>query len=276
MAHRARSLRLLAIPILGLLLVGLAALVRAGGEAPALPSPGRIYEALGEAVAVFVIAVGLVMLGVTIWAFPRPIPGKNARSRRWSRWRVLVTIGLTYLVAGVLFLQRGQLGGRSSRVAGGLAGASSLHTGSTPQLSIYDWVGFALGAAAVLALAVFVAWHVYGSRRTADGPASDATITEGAEAGLAELSSIRDPRTAVIRAYAAMEHVFSRRGLERRPHEAPNEYLARLISGSSGRRQAATALTGLYHVARFSPHSVSRDMKQEAIVAFEVLKAPDE
>ncbi|HET7466855.1 MAG TPA: DUF4129 domain-containing protein [Candidatus Dormibacteraeota bacterium] len=276
MAHRGRSLRLFAIPALGLLLIGLAALVRAGGEAPALPSPGRIYEALAEAVAVFVIAVGVVMLGVTIWAFPRPIPGRSARSRRRSRWRLLVTVGLTYLVVGILFLQRGQLSGRSSRVAGGLAGTHALHSGPTPQLSLYDWAGFALGAAAVLALAVFVLWHLYGSRRTATGPAPDAAITEGAEAGLAELSSIRDPRTAVIRAYAAMEHVFSRRGLERRPHEAPNEYLARLISGSSGRRRAATALTGLYHVARFSPHPVSRDMKQEAIVAFDALKAPDE
>ena len=273
MAHRGRYLRYLTIPALALLVLGIAAAVRAGGEAPAPPSPGLIYEALGEAVAVLIVAVGIGALAVVIWAFPRPIPGKSRRPRR-SRWRLLITVAITYVAFGLLFLQRGKLPARPGTLAGGLLGRPPVTAGHALQLSAFDWAGFALGGAAVVALALFLAWQMFGGRR-AGSPVSDAAIAEGAEAGLAELASIRDPRVAVIRAYAAMEFVLARRGLGRYPHEAPNEYLRRLVAGSSARVRAAATLTSLYQVARFSIHPVSRDMKDEAIAAFESMKAAE-
>jgi uncharacterized protein DUF4129 len=275
MARRGRSLAILSIPVLCLLLVGVAAVVRGtGSAAPPLPSTARIYEALAEAVAVLIVATGLLTLAISIWALPRPIPG-NARNRRRQRWWITaITFGIAYVLLGLLLARRPNLSARPGGGAAGLLGRNSHLTGGTPQLSAGDWLGFALGAAVVLAVLLLLAWYVF-VRRTGT-PATaipDDAVIEGVEAGLEELRSIRDPRTAVIRAYAAMERVFARRGLGRRPHEAPTEYLARLIPGTADRGAAASQLTRAYQLARFSFHRVPPDLKEEAIAALEAMRS---
>jgi hypothetical protein len=69
-----------------------------------------------------------------------------------------------------------------------------------------------------------------------------------------------------------MERILGRSGLERRPAEAPHEYVSRVLeqivaSGSSVRR-----LTRLYERARFSPHEIDPAMKDEAIAAVEAVR----
>lgn len=109
-------------------------------------------------------------------------------------------------------------------------------------------------------------------RVLAEAPVTEA-LTDVLAESLDDLESERDPRRAVIRAYAQMERVFAARGLPRRESEAPAEYVARLldaagVSGSSVRR-----LTSLFARARFSTHEVDVHMKSQALEALGGLRA---
>lgn len=260
------------IPAICLLLVGLAVAARGSGQANLqLPSTGRIYEALVETVAVLILAMGLLTLAVSIWVVPRAAPGSGRRRRRsWSS--IFVTLGILYVAVAVLLRLRPGLPAHPGGAGASLDAAAHHSATGAVQLSLGDWLGFALGAAIVLLVALVAAWRIF--QRTSPSVLAPAdAVVEGVDAGLEELRSIRDPRSAVIRAYAAMERVFARRGMGRRPHEAPTEYLARLVPGSADRGEAASRLTRLYQLARFSSHPVPADMKQQAIAALEAMRS---
>lgn len=84
---------------------------------------------------------------------------------------------------------------------------------------------------------------------------------------LDDLLAERDPRRAVIRAYARMEAILASHGLPRAAHEAPLEYLARILRELLVRAEAAHALTELFERAKFSRHEIDAAMKAEAIAA---------
>jgi hypothetical protein len=95
------------------------------------------------------------------------------------------------------------------------------------------------------------------------------TLDEGLGALLAE----RDPRKAVISAYVAMERTMARKGRPRRAHEAPTEYLARVLGVAPSRAADLDELVRLYEVARFSEHAVTTSMRDAAIDAVRGLRA---
>ena len=70
----------------------------------------------------------------------------------------------------------------------------------------------------------------------------------------------------------AAASVHPRVGLARRPSDAPREYLARLEAVLGGGRVPAGRLTELFERARFSPHPVGEDVREEAIGALETLR----
>jgi hypothetical protein len=84
---------------------------------------------------------------------------------------------------------------------------------------------------------------------------------------LDDLYAQKDPRTAIIAAYARMERLFASAGLERHPHEAPLEYLARALGEVRASGAALGRLTGLFQRAKFSAHDVHESMRSEAIEA---------
>ena len=89
---------------------------------------------------------------------------------------------------------------------------------------------------------------------------------------LEDLHADLDPRSAVIAAYAHMERVLAQFGLPRSPSEAPREYLRRVLPGIGAGGESVERLTALYERARFSPHTIDGDMKDEAIGALEALR----
>ena len=91
-----------------------------------------------------------------------------------------------------------------------------------------------------------------------------ASIVEGT---IDDLRRERDPRRAVIAAYAQMEKALSHHGLPRERSEAPFEYLARMLRELRVRAGSALALTELFERARFSHHVIDTSMKDEAIDA---------
>jgi hypothetical protein len=137
----------------------------------------------------------------------------------------------------------------------------------TPRDPEFQW-WLAMLAAGGATAAVFV-WRRARPRRPLVVAAPDVAeqLSEVLSETLDDLALERDPRRAVIRAYARMEHVLAHHGLPRAPHEAPLEYLARVLRGLNVRAEAAHALTELFERAKFSQHEIDLAMKEEAIAA---------
>jgi hypothetical protein len=137
-----------------------------------------------------------------------------------------------------------------------------------PRSPEFQWWLAVLAAGGVTA--AVIVWH-RGRRRqplVVAGPEDVAEqLSEVLSDTLDDLALERDPRRAVIRAYARMEHVLASHGLPRAPHEAPLEYLARVLRELNVRAEAAHALTELFERAKFSQHEIDLAMKEEAIAA---------
>jgi hypothetical protein len=90
-------------------------------------------------------------------------------------------------------------------------------------------------------------------------------MTSIIEEGIDILQNESDPRRAVIRAYARMEATAARHGTPRRVAEAPFEFLERLVDRTHTSLKLVTQFTLMYEQARFSHHSITPAMKEEAI-----------
>jgi hypothetical protein len=86
---------------------------------------------------------------------------------------------------------------------------------------------------------------------------------------LEDLRRERDPRRAVIAAYARLERALAAHGFPRRPAETQAEYVARILDELDVDRGSVRRLTELYTDAKFSIHDVDAGMKEEAIDALE-------
>jgi hypothetical protein len=96
---------------------------------------------------------------------------------------------------------------------------------------------------------------------------------EAVDAALAPLRERADPRSAVIEAYARMEHVLTERELGRRTPEAPREYLRRVLREQGMPEQSLTTLTALFEEARFSRHPIPESAPRRAASELETARA---
>lgn len=146
------------------------------------------------------------------------------------------------------------------------------HDGS--GVSTVDWV---LVAATWLLLVVAAVFLIRRFRRTRRGgnelSAAARVEPEPADLGLERLRAERDPRQAVIGAYALMDRLMADRALGRRHSEAPLEYLGRMTAFGFARITALGRLTRIYARARFSTHPIDRGMQAEAVDAVETIAA---
>ena len=136
-----------------------------------------------------------------------------------------------------------------------------------------DW---ALAGVTWLLLVVAAAFVIRRFRRNRPGEDERAAASaepEPADLGLERLRSERDPRRAVIGAYALMDRLMADRALGRQRSEAPLEYLGRMTAAGFARITALGRLTRLYARARFSTHPIDRTMQAEAVDAVETIAA---
>jgi hypothetical protein len=124
---------------------------------------------------------------------------------------------------------------------------------------------------AALILASYLAWRFSKKRRA---PAEDEeslaeSLAQAIESTLGDLRAERDPRRAIIAAYARMERALAAFGVPRRRPETQQEYLARILGGLEVDTAAVQRLTDLYTQAKFSHHEVGAAMKEEAIDTLE-------
>lgn len=131
-----------------------------------------------------------------------------------------------------------------------------------------DWriqLVVALGTAIALGLIAYRLSRYAGREepRIPGTPTED--LADVIDEGLAALRAERDPRRAVIAAYARMERALGAAGLPRHPSEAPAEYLSRVLAAMRVGEEPVARLTGLYERAKFDRRTVDEDMREQAI-----------
>ena len=256
--------------VLGLLLVVGASARRplnGGAAAPSLPTWPLL----------FVVGVGLVVSAALGIAVLGPIMRVRAGHPGRSALRAgPLTLSLSLLVPAAiiaLYTTHGATGQRKviaqpapashNKLAGKPGERGADHTKEVAALT----AGIGAGVVGFAALAL-----VRARRRREAEIEPRATVAAGARDAAAAAAIPADPRAAVLAAYARMETALASVGLARRPSDAPREYLARLEAGLGGGRAPATRLTELFERARFSPHPVGEDLREEAIGALETLR----
>ncbi len=133
-------------------------------------------------------------------------------------------------------------------------------------------VAATLAVLAALGVAAGIARHRRLTARARPRLAAAAALAEVLDETLDDLRRERDPRRAVIAAYARMERTLAQYGLGRAPSEAPEEYVRRVLGELDASGASVERLTGLFEWAKFSPHEVDGDMKNEAIDALAALR----
>ena len=149
--------------------------------------------------------------------------------------------------------------------------------GATPQQHEADWLGLVILGGAVVGLTIAIASAAAYRRRHGDLIDEEAALAAALDAVLADtledLYAEREPRAAVIGAYARMEQTFAAYRVPREASETPLEYLARVLDSLSVSPWAVRRLTLLFERAKFSAHDVDASMKDDAIATLAGLRS---
>jgi hypothetical protein len=154
-------------------------------------------------------------------------------------------------------------------------GPASGATPGHPTSAALTWlvVGSAAALLVLAPAAVFVRTRRARRERRAIAPDAAARVGSGLRRSLADLESERDPRRAVQRAYARMEESLGEAELSRAPDETPTEFTARVLRVLGASVAAASDLTGLFEIARFSDHPMDEDDRRRAIASVRRVEA---
>ena len=262
-------------PIVLLLLLGVVVVASSadlGGESL------DAREATG-ALATLLFALGAVWVAGLLVASPLAT-GLTARAeatepRRWSH-----TIAVILIVFAILFMLSGagRLGDRGpNRVNPASPTGEQVPQGRGPGRYLptppIDWVVvlavFGVAFVGFAAAARMVVHSNKAVRREVEAREALAAILDDT---LDDLRAEPDPRKAVIACYSRMERSLASYGLPRRPFEAPDEYLGRVLEELQSGSPSARRLTRLFERAKFSEHSIDASMKEEAIEAVSELR----
>ena len=106
-------------------------------------------------------------------------------------------------------------------------------------------------------------------------PRNPEKLVRATELGLAEIGDLsRDPRTAIIACYAAMEQGLTHApGVAPQESDTPSEVLARAVDHHALNVDSATELVELFAEARFSPHRMTETQRAAAVAALQRVHA---
>jgi Domain of unknown function (DUF4129) len=262
--------------LVGLTLVGLAAGERwRGGEGRAEGSvPMFVIDAL--------LVVGAVLGAVTMVLFALVYGGSYGslalERRKSSTMRVLTSVAIVIIAIFAVVAIRKAWAERFGPQAGNEPAAvqpsqPSEEGDEQAEDRTLDWR--IVGGAFVVALigSAYAARLLMRNTREPGLPEDPAeAVAAILDDTLQDLHDERDPRKAVVAAYARMERALGAHGLPRRTSEAPAEYLERTLEELSASASSASRLTRLFEWARFSDHPVEPGMKTEAIQALEAVR----
>jgi hypothetical protein len=267
------------------LLVVVSVAARSGGHGRAMPG-GSLASAAGHHAAVWVLLVigpiaGVLGLGVFLYSqVVRRRDPALAVMRRKARRRLLVFVAIA-IALEIYYLRTGHNPLSFLHIRNPLANVSPPppakghpHAAAPGNgFATVDWAIAGVTWLLIVAAVIVVYRRMRRTEELEDGAAALELEDDVPDTRLARLRAEKDPRRAVIGAYALMDGLMADRALGRRRSEAPVEYLGRMTLAGYGRITALGRLTRLYARARFSTHPVDTGMQAEAVDAVEAIAA---
>ena len=267
------------------LLVVVSVAARSGDHGRAMPG-GSLASAAGHHAAVWVLLVigpiaGVLGLGVFLYSqVVRRRDPALAVMRRKARRRLLVFVAIA-IALEIYYLRTGHNPLSFLHIRNPLANVSPPppakghpHAAAPGNgFATVDWAIAGVTWLLIVAAVIVVYRRMRRTEELEDGAAPLELEDDVPDTRLARLRAEKDPRRAVIGAYALMDRLMADRALGRRRSEAPVEYLGRMTLAGYGRITALGRLTRLYARARFSTHPVDTGMQAEAVDAVEAIAA---
>ena len=250
----------------------------AGASRPSTPAPKLLIDYI-TTLSILVLPVGLILI---VWAsltskIYRDVPLKTTKAFPMPvRGRPLVQVAI--IIGVIAFLLRFHPFGNNQQGAPNpppvATSGKKAGDGQREYEPQFRWLPMIVVGSLILGIGGAMA--VMAARRQRELLAArpiEETLAEVLDETLDELRREEDPRKAVIGAYANMERTLAARGVPRRKSEAPAEYLARILDVVSASGHSVRRLTRLFSRARYSPHEIDAQMKEEAIDALTGLRA---
>jgi hypothetical protein len=251
----------------------------AGASRPSTPAPSLLQDYVGT-LALLIVPVGLILI---VWTslmsrMYKDVPFKRPNSfpvRGGGRRFTQIVIIILLIALAVRFHPFGnrQQGAGTSNPTTPAAGPADDQKRKQyePQ---FRWLPMIVVGGLILGIGGAMAVMAIRRQRRllAETPIRE-TLAEVLDETLDDLRNEPDPRKAVIGAYANMERTLAARGVPRQESEAPAEYLNRILEVVSASGHSVRRLTRLFSRARYSPHEIDAEMKEDAIDALTGLRA---
>jgi TRAP-type C4-dicarboxylate transport system permease small subunit len=282
--HRASrpELRALAFAALALALLGIAGLASSASAWHSTPvaaaAPTTALRGLAVAGGV-VLVVALLLIWVEI---PRAPPPKRHRRRPagdeldelgGSLWTASKTTAVVLLALAVFCIAALPLLARPSVHSEDRMGAPPSASAGPPRSegpkADLGWLLLPIVAtfAILTPAAVLIRRRLHSHRQEAADAEEPGALGRAVRASIAALESERDPRTAILRAYARMEQSFRRVEVVRARDETASEFLGRTMRQLPVSAGAATELTERFEEARFSTHRLTEADREQALAS---------
>jgi hypothetical protein len=253
-----------------------------GGETHA---PTLISDYLAT-IALIVMPIGAV---IVVWGLANRRRQQALSGRTdWRRTLVAVALISVLLSVAVFSAEKRQQGTRerantgATALAGPLLGPTGVaqrrqaRAEAPPHRAQWRWLPALVLGSVLLGILVTAGAAMGYGRRNREALDEEAQLARALDEVLSDslddLRAERDPRKAVIRAYARMEKTFAAYGVPREEHETPLEYVARVLDSLRVSSFAVRRLVKLFERAKFSPHTIESSMKDDAIEALAGLR----
>lgn len=245
--------------------------------------PPVLLDYVGVAALVTIVLGGAVM----VFAFAdnrrrKALAGQSG----WRRSLGGVAFGLLAVLVALLLTRHAHRPlatrpfgafGPTGTLQQGTTGSSAAQRAAQQQRTESSWLGAVILGSMLLGLVAAVGSAAVYRHRHGQHMHEEAALAAALDAVLADtledLYAERDPRAAVIGAYARMEETFAAYRVPREQAETPLEYLARVLDSLRVSSWAVRRLTLLFERAKFSAHEVDSTMKEDAISILASLRA---
>jgi hypothetical protein len=265
--------------LLALVAVAAAGHAPSGGTSrPSAPAPKLLLDYIVTlSILIMPIGVGLILWAGVMSRVYKDVPLKTSKAFPITGMpRPFVQVAIIFAALGLALhffdpTTTPKNVGRDNPAAGKKTPAANPKDTYEPQ---FRWLPMIVVGS--LVLGVGGAMLVLAARRQRELLAATPireTLAEVLDETLDDLRAEEDPRKAVIGAYAKMERTLAARGVPRHESEGPGEYLTRILEIVSASGHSVRRLTGLFSRARYSPHEIDAQMKEDAIDALTGLRA---
>jgi heme/copper-type cytochrome/quinol oxidase subunit 2 len=241
--------------------------------------------------AIEIVGIAIEVLAIILWLVVSRMARREENDEdttyheppkvHWIVKLVVIAIPLLFLGLILYALYRYSTSDKSQIFdLSGLLGPMPADNGPTSRevAAVFGlaWWEYAISFGLVIAVLGVIVWAFRRDVRTGVAPEESPSrvniLSHAVDLGLKDARAERDPRKAVIAAYATMERILAEEGLPRQRTEAPLEYMSRIFAELGVGKEAIFTLTELFEVARFSHHPVLPAMKEHAIAALETLR----